>query len=416
MTAPWFELPNPEACGWDMPPSHSPQHSTAIIGAGIAGLCAARALLKNGFPVTLYDAAADCAAGASASPAGIIKPYVNRQPSDAMRFYTEAYETLFQWLPELDNHGGLVSCGALQLIDRNFPKNPNVYESLSAEDASEFAGVQLNQDALSFKQAGWLSVHRLCHILLADVMALGGKFKPSHHLQTLAFDADEAIWNLTFDNDSTTTQISHKTVLLTSGAALAKCTLLPNPELIAARGQLTQFTRSFALNTVVSGNNYAIPTSPNNEHKEESVWVGATFDRGNDNSDCLAGDDLKNQTNIAELLPHLQQPVNKTTNSFAAVRCTTMDRLPILGPVPNTDAALNAYGDIRHGRPLTQYPTPKFHQGLAVIGGLGSRGIALAPYAAELFVDWLAGGDKLNEQNRLVSPLRFLIRGLKRGD
>ena len=91
-----------------------------------------------------------------------------------------------------------------------------------------------------------------------------------------------------------------------------------------------------------------------------------------------------------------------------------MDRLPILGPVPDADAALNAYHDIHHGRPLTDYPAPRFHPGLAVVGGLGSRGIALAPFAAELFVDWLTGGNKLNEQNRLISPLRFLIRQLKR--
>jgi len=412
MTPPWFELPTPEACGWAIPPDDSPVNSTAIIGAGIAGLCAAKALLKKGFPVTVYEAAPDCAAGASASPAGIIKPYVTRQPSDAMRFYTEAYKTLFRWLPELDNHGGLVSCGALQLIDRKFPDNPDVFETLSAEAASEFAGVQLSQSALRFKHAGWLSVHQLCHSLLSDVKALGGEFKTHHRLQNLSFDSNEDVWTLTFD--ANTTQASHKTVLLASGAALVHCKLLPNPELIAARGQLTQFARSFALNTVVSGNNYAIPISSNNDQTIDSIWVGATFDRVNDDGACYETDDIKNQANANELLPHLHQPVDNALDSFAAVRCTTMDRLPILGPVPDADAALNAYHDIHHGRPLTDYPAPRFHPGLAVVGGLGSRGIALAPFAAELFVDWLTGGNKLNEQNRLISPLRFLIRQLKR--
>jgi len=432
MTSPWFQLPEPAMCGWKKPAHNTSQNSTAIIGAGIAGLCSARALLKIGYPVTVYEAASDCAAGASASPAGIIKPYVTRQPSDAMRFYSEAYKTLFQLLPELDNGGGLVPCGALQLINGSFPDNPDIYDCLSASESSELAGVELKQNALSFKRAGWLSVREFCHALLNDVKRLGGHFVTEHRLQTLHFDAEKSAWDLTFNSGqgpvssaasspmngtvdgsvssplTNSVKHSHKTVLLACGAALSCNKFLSDAALIPARGQLTEFPRPFSLNTVVSGNQYAIPTS------SKTLWVGATFDRENGDARWQATDDAKNEASANTLLPALASPIGNPLNRFAAVRATTIDRLPILGPVPDTEAALRHYGDLHHGRSESQYLPPHFHKGLAVVGGLGSRGIALAPFAAELFTLWLSGGPELQQQNRLISPLRFLIRQLKR--
>lgn len=429
---PWFQLPSAKACGWELPRGQSadpsPEDSTAIIGAGLAGLCTARAILKKGFAVTVYEAAPDCAAGASASPAGIVKPYITRQPSDAMRFYTDSYRTLFEWLPELDNQGGFVACGALQLIDQHFPNNSALYETVNADTAKTISGVGLNQKALHFQQAGWLPVHELCRALLNDVQKLGGNLKTHHKMDTLVFNQDTQAWDLSFeqefDNDNNNPKhYTHKTVLLASGESLTQCKLMPGPAqmpalkptLIPARGQLTEFTRDFPLNTVVSGNQYAIPSKNVTVNSNESLWVGATFERGSNDSNCYEADDIANKNSANTLLPNLKNPITNPINQFTGVRCTTLDRLPIVGPVPDADAALMTYHDIHHGRNASQYPAPSFHSGLAVIGGLGSRGIALAPYLAELFTDWLTGGSTLQEQNRLVSPIRFLIRDLKRG-
>ncbi len=457
---PWFNLPKGAECGWQGP------GDVAIIGAGLAGLCSARALLSVGFEVTVYEAGDKVASGASASPAGIVKPYVTRQPSDAMRFYEQAYKTLFQWLNELPDGGCFQPTGALQLEERPYPGNSARYENLDAPAASIKAGLTLQQDALYFKQAGWLSVEQLCQRLLADVKQRGGKVVFSSKLSRLTrignvdtspgagpgagagagmveieTNPANGEWELTFHSAPS---VHCQQVVLASGTSLIDHDWLPKNVLFPARGQITAFNRDYELNTVISARQYAIPD-------KQCVWVGATFDRGNSDDSLIAKDDelnrqyatsllTKNSINTAQTTqPSASALVDKTTNSaptrqrivdrFAGVRCTTLDRFPIVGPVPILAEARARYHDIHHGRHLDGYRSPAFYSGLAVMGGFGSRGIAAAPHASVLLANWASGrsdGDAteteyapttstLYSENRLLSPLRFLIRQLKRG-
>ena len=190
--APWFELPAAKDCDW------RPGSDIAVIGAGLAGLSTARALLMSGFNVTVYDSAEHCAAGASGSPAGIVKPYITRTPSDAMRFHSDAYDTLMQWLSELPHNGGYKPIGALQLVDNDYPTYNNGYDNghdnahdnthyqqLNAAAASALSGVTLDSSSIHFKQAGWLPVNKLCESLLLDIESRGAAFVGQHKLNTL---------------------------------------------------------------------------------------------------------------------------------------------------------------------------------------------------------------------------------------
>lgn len=403
---PWFNLPDAAECGWRVPTNHDHDKTSvglnvAVIGAGIAGLSAARALQAIGYSVTVFDASQQCAAGASASPAGIVKPYITRQPSDAMRFYQNAYAVLMEWLNELGAASSYRPIGALQLKSDGY-QSSDLLQTVKAELASDLAKVSIDTSALWFKNAGWLSVKALCEALMVDLMSKGATFKPEHTLHGLRRENEH--WQLSFQQQPPAV---FEQVVLANGTGLLNGQRLPSGSLIPARGQLTGFKNNTSIATVISGQHYAIPD-------QDTLWVGATFDRGDSHDDVRAADDERNHDGLSDLLTQ-SAPVDSTpTAHYVGVRCTTVDRFPLVGPMPDFDAARNAYHDLHHGRDPSQYPTPTIQPGLAILAGLGSRGVVAAPYCASLLADWLSGGQQLRDANRWVSPLRHLIRDLKR--
>jgi len=365
---PWFELPLAKDAGWLTAQSQP----IAIVGAGLAGLWVARNLLMT------------------------------REPSDAERFYAAALDCLFDNLNELNKRGGYHDVGALQLLQRPYANRSDGFENLSADAAAIKAGIELNSAALFFARAGWVSVKALCSALFDDVIARGATFHREHALQELQYQ--QGCWQLRFSNH---VRCRHQQVVLANGAALANIAQLHAANLVPARGQVSAFQRSFPLKTVITGKHYAIPDT-------DKVWIGATFVRGDEDASCQDADDRINRDKAAQLLPSVHTQLGPPLQRFAGVRCTTIDRYPVVGPVPDFSQARRLYADIHHGRKLNDYAAPAMCSGLAVVGGLGSRGLVVAPYAAQLLTDWICGGETLQNNNRLVSPIRFLIRQLKR--
>lgn len=386
-----------------------------ILGAGLAGCWLARLLAARGIAVRLIDAHANVAAGASGNPAGIVKPHVTRTPCLAMDFHAAAHRCLLHQLEsqaELRQGGRdghlFHNIGVLQLVEQVYPSSPH-YQCLDSLGAQTVAGVVLSSRALHFHDSGWLNPSALCRELVRHP---GISLSTGTHVTGISrLDAPprQAVWRLA---------IAQGKALLTSRLILA-CgnTLNGFPQtqslpIVAARGQISRFALQAGATmprSVISGRHYVIPDG-------ETVLVGATFDRGVVDDQIQFADHARNLSGLRATLPSL--PVHDTALAgYAGVRATTPDRLPLVGPAPDMQRLDALYADLRHGRPLHHYPALPCHEGLFVLGGLGSRGIVTAPLAATILADMLTGADAVSWEQwvSLVNPARFRIRDLKRG-
>jgi tRNA 5-methylaminomethyl-2-thiouridine biosynthesis bifunctional protein len=97
------------------------------------------------------------------------------------------------------------------------------------------------------------------------------------------------------------------------------------------------------------------------------------------------------------------------------VRCATRDHLPMVGNVADYDATLSAYAKLAE-HPQTAVSAP-VHEGLFMIGALGSRGLCSAPLAAEILAAQMSNepipldGETLAAMN----PNRLWVRKLLKG-
>ena len=111
-------------------------------------------------------------------------------------------------------------------------------------------------------------------------------------------------------------------------------------------------------------------------------------------------------------------PIDETAicGGRAGIRASTPDRLPLIGPLPDASFYRTHYDDLSYGRHPASYPKARYHQGLYVMCGLGSRGFQLAPLSARFLASYItASASPLPASHeKLLHPARFWVRSAKR--
>lgn len=411
-TAPWFVLPvKPKTC-----------EPVIILGAGLAGCHTAYELATRNIKVLLIDASHCIAGGASANPAGIVKPFVTKISDPATQFHKDAFDYLVDRLDSnsaLREHAQFNTCGVLQLVDKTYPSNP-LYENCSPQQASDIAGTSIKNDAIYFARGGTLNPQALCQYLSKhpniDVQL-------NTSVQKLSYS--NAQWHLTLNTTTQTLPDTNKKTLICNTLILANGEHINHFEqtqplpITCARGQTSGFKKTSAneLKTAVTGKHYAIAL-------DDTVLVGATYKRDDNNKTPRKSDHDKNFIALQNLLPELDAQ-NKIMSEFCGIRATTPDRLPIVGPVPDFMLYQHDYSLIKNGLPNDQFPNAGYQPNLYVIGGFGSRGIVCAPYCSMLLAEQISKStgttpipvsqDDLERSHTLLHPGRFAIRALRRG-
>jgi tRNA 5-methylaminomethyl-2-thiouridine biosynthesis bifunctional protein len=151
---------------------------------------------------------------------------------------------------------------------------------------------------------------------------------------------------------------------------------------------------------------------------DQRLW-GATFEKIADGVPPQTSDAARetNAEALRELSPWWRRDATAfPVSSRAAIRATTADRLPLIGAVPDHDAALETFAGLRKGRPADA-DAPVL-AGIFMVNGFGARGFTWGPWAGRRLAAQCLGGPSPAEVPALEagSPLRLILRGLKRGD
>lgn len=409
---PWFARPR----------SLEGPRSALVIGAGLAGCATAGSLAARGWQVSLLERHGDLAQEASGNPQGVLYLKLSAHGTALSQLILSGFGYTRRLLERLQRGTDWDDCGVLQLafdekeqerqakLAAAFPED--LLHVLDRADAQARAGVALKSGGLFYPQSGWVNPPALCRVQadMSNIHLL------THH-DVVELRRDGALWQAW---DGERLLASASVVVLAGAAEIKRFPASAQLPLKRIRGQITRLAEtpeSRALATVICAEGYVAPAR-NGEHT-----LGASFAF---NSDDLTPSVTEHVGNL-ELLQEISEDLGERLNTHelpaedlqgrAAFRCTSPDYLPIVGPLADRTAFVEAYGVLRKDARQTPDTECPWLDGLYVNSGHGSRGLITAPLSGELIAAWL--DDEPLPLPRSVAeachPNRFALRDLIRG-
>ena len=385
-----------------------------VIGAGLAGAAICERLASRGWQIELLESAPAPASGGSGLHAGAFHPHVSPDDCLLSRLSRNAYlQGLARWhaLEAAGQHIGWARCGVLQLpragedwLIRTLAAlaYPGGYaEYLPVDRANALAGLRVSGGGCWFAQGGWLRAPTLVAAQLAAGQAnTRARFGQSVHRLV----RHSGRWQALAQDGRVIAAAPVAVLANAEGAQALACLGAP---LRRIRGRLSLLAHALpgAPRIVISGTGYVLPPV------DGMLVAGSTYEPeeapAQSASEAYAG----NLARLLRLLPDFSaglSPVAQTGNY--AERAVARDRLPLVGAVPDIDAA---GAGIAGGR-LAELPRMP---DLYCATGFGSRGIIWSALAGELLASQLEG-EPLPVESDLaaaIDPGRFALRALRHG-
>ena len=416
-SAPWYQRP---ATPTDR------ERNALIIGAGLAGCATAFALARRGWQVTVIERHAHAAAEASGNAQGILYCKLSPHQTPLSRYVQASYTYGLRLLHEILEQGDSSwrACGVLQLAtdgkeqarqqalgEQGYP--PGFLHAVNAAQASAIAGVQVDRTGLFFPGGGWVHPPSLCHALLQH---------PNIHLithcQALQLEQRSGQWHALDDRQQSLAGAS--VAVICSANDSRRFSQTANAPLKPIRGQVTQLaanSASAALRTVLCAEGYISPARRGEHH------LGASFRFDRLDNEPSPEENQSNLQMLDKLSPqladslHAQQQDPAQLPARAALRCTTPDYLPLIGPVADAAAFQQAYAVLAKDASKQPDTPTRWHPGLYINAGHGSRGLVSCPLSGELMAAWLDNEPLPLPRDvvEAVHPNRFMLRRLIRG-
>lgn len=403
---PWFQQP---------PHTASPEH-VIVVGAGIAGASTAYELAQRGIAVTVLESASAPATRASGNRQGLlyakISPHNTPQTELLLSGYGYTRHLIPQLLPNAHTWG---ATGVLHLnhnpseTQRNTALaqhhwHQHLYHSVTAEQASDIAGIAIHQDGLYWQQGAWLNPPALIHALLAHANI-------TVHTDCTVHSAehDGQIWHVH------TTQGTHTAshIVFCTGANNPDTPIIRKFPFQMIRGQTTLAPAteySSRLKIALSGASYISPAW-DNQH-----CFGATFIPNDTDPNWREQDDQQNWAELNELAPALNFDPKYLWRGHTAIRCDSHDHLPVVGALGNPTAMRNVYAKLALDKNYRLNDPCPYYPNVYTNTAHGSRGLATAPLCAMQIASEICGTPQpLSPRLRqALHPNRLIIRQIVR--
>lgn len=399
------------------PSRHTPpaERRVLIIGAGIAGSTLAHRFASAGWQVTVLEANASVADGASGNLAGVLRPLPsadNNRLSRLTRAGFLATRALLQALPDVRwSPCGVVHLGREPIHEAQQQKAvaalgwpEDMLRYLSADEAGRLIGWPVTTGGWHFPLGGWVQPPSLCRAALASSAHIRLRLStPVAHLAP-TIDGWAAI------GPDGEVLANAPVAIMASGVAaphFAQFGWLPQQ---AARGQVSHIpaAQALPLNTVVCKHGYAAPLVDG--------WqlTGATLQYQDDDASIRDVDHRDNLARLEMMFPGSRVEINVShLGGRTGYRPMSPDRLPIVGAVPVVAMSDDGQVATPANARLTTLPR---HRGLWCAQGYGARGIVWSALMADLLLSRIEGEPLPLEMDLVdaLDPGRFLIRPARR--
>lgn len=341
-----------------------PAGEVAIVGAGIAGLNCARALGRRGIDTTIFDSGNTVPGGASSIPRLAMSPQLAARPSRRSLLSLSAFHYATQVPEEVHRTGGCRLAAneneeaRFMRIADHFPDTFCRY--LDAPRIADVAGVDAGLPGLWFPTAAWCRAAQ--------------QFRETARTVNTGVNV-ECIepGRLTLADGKVR---EFDAVILATGARPTPWTM--PLQLVPVRGQsISASLAGNPLKTMISGPVSLIPDTAG------SFTGGATFDRYDADS-SLRDDDTQM---LAEKVSRFLGARIIVHGAHAGVRCSTRDRTPVTGRVPDW----HRLADYCERKMPVKDAFEDYEDGLFVCTGFGSHGATMTPLAAEYLVRLFTG-------------------------
>ncbi len=406
-------------------PRHAPARPLAqvgldrrvlIVGGGLAGCAAAWALAEQGWRASVFERRGQVAAEASGNPGGLFHGIVNAQDGVHARFNrAAALQARDAVRTAIDAHGvagavdGLLRLNpvgtieAMSAVLRSAGLPPDYVQAVDAAAASALGGIALDRPAWFYPGGGWVDPAGLARSWLARA---GAHVELRTDAEVHGLRRSALGWAL-LDAQGATLAEAPSVVLANAAAAFELLVPLGVFEggdwpIERLRGQLSIVPAALLGGSrlptrPIAGAGYLLPELPGGV-----AVFGATSQRDDADPAVRASDHHLNLARLAQLVGQVPPLAIDALAGRTAWRCGTIDKLPVIGAVPDPRAT----GRLDQPRLVPRLPN------LFVFSALGSRGITWSALGARVLAALMTGAPVPLEASLLdaIDPARFVSR------